>query len=287
MDYYVYALLDPRKPGIFNFEGVSFNHEPFYIGKGKNKRCYNHFRNLNNINLKTNKIKKILKTGLIPIIQKIQTNLSETVAHNAEKQLIKTIGRRNIKTGLLTNLTDGGEGISGCIRKLTELHKCKISEALKGKAKSVQHRKSLSEAKKGVVGNFLGKKHNLETRIKMSDARKGKTLEDICGSEKAALIKNKMSKSRLGNKNHFYGKTHTNETKKKISNYNKTCIGEKGKNAKTWIFTSPEGKVYTIKGNFKNFCYQQNIRSFQKLKLVSKGILQEYKGWKCYEQKKN
>ena len=37
--HYVYAYLDPRKPGKYSYKGlnVSFLYEPFYIGKGKNR----------------------------------------------------------------------------------------------------------------------------------------------------------------------------------------------------------------------------------------------------------
>jgi hypothetical protein len=32
MPCYVYAYLDPRKPGIFKYEEYEFGYEPFYIG---------------------------------------------------------------------------------------------------------------------------------------------------------------------------------------------------------------------------------------------------------------
>ena len=33
--YYVYAYLDPRENGEYNFGNYSFKNKPFYIGKGK------------------------------------------------------------------------------------------------------------------------------------------------------------------------------------------------------------------------------------------------------------
>ena len=32
--FYVYAYLDPRKPGVFQYKDFRFDYEPFYIGKG-------------------------------------------------------------------------------------------------------------------------------------------------------------------------------------------------------------------------------------------------------------
>lgn len=44
--YYLYALLDTRKPGVFDYNGLHFNflYEPFYIGKGKGYRYLQHFK---------------------------------------------------------------------------------------------------------------------------------------------------------------------------------------------------------------------------------------------------
>jgi hypothetical protein len=43
-EYYVYVLLDPRKEGSFNYNGFSFNYEPFYVGFGKNDRDMQHIK---------------------------------------------------------------------------------------------------------------------------------------------------------------------------------------------------------------------------------------------------
>jgi len=111
--YYNYIYLDPRKPGDYNYGDLHFDFEPFYVGKGKNNRMYNHLNEIkeNTQNpIKFNKIKKILKQGLEPIILKIYENLEETISLENEKFLIKIIGRSNIKLGPLTNITDGGTG---------------------------------------------------------------------------------------------------------------------------------------------------------------------------------
>ena len=37
--FYVYVYLDPRKEGEYNYGGLCFNAEPFYVGKGSGYRC--------------------------------------------------------------------------------------------------------------------------------------------------------------------------------------------------------------------------------------------------------
>jgi hypothetical protein len=40
--FYVYAILDPRKPGHFRYGHFKFEYEPIYIGKGNGKRSLAH-----------------------------------------------------------------------------------------------------------------------------------------------------------------------------------------------------------------------------------------------------
>ena len=117
-NFYVYLYLNPLKRGNYIFGKLLFEYEPFYVGKGKNSRYMVH--NYNSVidernKLKQNTINKIRRHGLKPIIVKQYVNLTEFSAFRLEKQLIKLIGRRDLKTGSLCNLTDGGEGAAGAI----------------------------------------------------------------------------------------------------------------------------------------------------------------------------
>lgn len=76
-----------------------------------------------------------------------------------EKQYIELYGRLNIGTGVLANLTDGGDGCSGFTP--TEEHRKKISEALKG-----------HPGMSGKDNPFFGKTHSKESRLKMSKGQK-------------------------------------------------------------------------------------------------------------------
>lgn len=111
--YYVYAYLDPRKPGKYEYDDYLLEYEPFYIGKGKENRINQHLNLYGNNNLKNNKIKKIIKLGYKPIIIKLIEDINEEEAVCKEIQLISEIGRIDLLKGPLTNLTNGGEGISG------------------------------------------------------------------------------------------------------------------------------------------------------------------------------
>ena len=111
-EFYVYVYLDPRKSGIFKFDNLEFINEPFYIGKGIGNRYLKHLQTISREKnqLKRNKINKIKTIGLSPIIIKYKNNISENEAYQLEGELIRKIGRIDIKTGPLTNLNDGGFG---------------------------------------------------------------------------------------------------------------------------------------------------------------------------------
>ena len=60
---------------------------------------------------------KILKAGLEPVIETVRHFDDEADAFNLEIELITKYGRRNLRTGSLCNLTDGGEGVAGVVAK--------------------------------------------------------------------------------------------------------------------------------------------------------------------------
>ena len=125
-EFYVYIYLDPRKPGTFTYGDYTFDYEPFYVGKGRGYRSLMTIQNskdLNNKSHKFNKIRKIIKEcNREPVVVKIDKNLSEDYSFQLEIWTIWAIGRYDLGTGPLTNLTDGGEGTTN-ISKETRIKK--------------------------------------------------------------------------------------------------------------------------------------------------------------------
>lgn len=127
--YYVYALLDPRKPGPVRFGRHVFDHEPFYVGKGKGDRARNH------LNLKAgnkhskNVVRSIRKAGLTPLISIRRQHLDEHSAMDLESKLICRIGRADLGTGPLANWSNGWDtGLAGVSRCAAFRDKCSKSQ---------------------------------------------------------------------------------------------------------------------------------------------------------------
>ncbi len=188
---YVYTLIDPR------------NNLPFYVGKGIGERCNAHVVEakyyVKRKSPKLNKIRKLMRLGMEPVVVKVEENVSDKQAIDLEYLLIAEM--RDLGFAL-TNMTDGGDGAQGY--KHTEAHKQKMSELQKGrvfseetkqrmrKPKSEQGRKNIAEAR--LTTEY---RPSEETKRKTSEALKGRP-SPMKGRIQTDEAKAKMSAWRKG-----------------------------------------------------------------------------------------
>jgi hypothetical protein len=161
-DFYVYTWTRPDTGNVF------------YVGKGRgNRDAIPKVHNPIFISI----VAKLKSSGLEPSINRIHENLTEAEAFKLERDEISARGRINKKTGLLANLTDGGEGSSGAIA--TDQRKSRVSKSLRLHYEDPDNRSKMSDL---IVRRY---QENPEMRVKTSAALV-KRYEDPAEREKTA-----------------------------------------------------------------------------------------------------
>lgn len=150
--FYVYAYLRSKD----SERGAKYS--PYYIGKGCRDRA-------------TSKCRTVPKPSDAAYIVYVQEGLTEEEAFLMEKYCIALYGRIDNGTGILRNLSDGGDGPTGAI--LSEEHKRRISEWGRGRKHTAESLRKMSDAQLGDKNHMWGKIVSEETRQKISQANSG------------------------------------------------------------------------------------------------------------------
>lgn len=125
---------------------------PYYVGKGNDRRAY--------------------RRGCPPHDRiLIQPHPSEQDAFAAEVFFISYYGRKDVGTGCLRNLTDGGEGNSG--RLFSETHRIRLRQSKIGNRNSIGWTKGRPRGHQAGAGAKRGVPKSAEHRLKISQSLKG------------------------------------------------------------------------------------------------------------------
>lgn len=202
-NFIVYALFSSEKPTEIRYIGQAVDLK---------KRIYNHSHSARKGQQQPvyDWMRSIKKAGFKVLIRVLVKN---AIYNQTEQQMI----RKYKPTGLLLNLTDGGEGALG--RTLSEETRKKISIANSGKKRSPE----VIENYRKWRSTFSTGKRSEESKKKMRDAKLGKTswakgMTNRWSDEEKKRI-GQQSRERIQKNGHpMQGRKVSEETKRKIAN---------------------------------------------------------------------
>jgi hypothetical protein len=145
------VMVNPNR--FYTYVYLREDRTPYYIGKGSGNRINEN---------KGRPCKKPKDKSRVIFLKK---NLLEEEAFKHEKYMIAVFGRKDLRTGILHNKTDGGEGCSG----FKQSEETKRNHSIKMKGENHPH-----YGKKGENHPKYGKSHSNDTKRKQSERMIGK-----------------------------------------------------------------------------------------------------------------
>jgi hypothetical protein len=288
--FYVYAYLRSKD------SKTAKAGTPFYIGKGHGKRAWtqHHF--------------KIPCDSKFIII--LESNLTELGAFALERRLIAWWGRKNLGSGILRNLTDGGETSSGYKALEKTKHKISLSRNdLNGVYQSEiykeKHRQNTIELWKDDKY-----RNTISSKLTLTQQQNWANKDHIYNSQEyrdllSESIKKSFTSERRNNlsetrkcqwddPNSKYNSIEYRENWKKMmqdyrddpnSKYNSHEAKEKRKASlqKSFAFINQDGEIRSGKG-ISDFCKEMNLNA-SAICAVARGDKVQYKEWRNIENK--
>lgn len=232
-NFYTYMYFDPRKPGKYDYDDLTFDFEPIYVGKGQGNRYLKHLKDKTHT-IKATKIRKIISDGFDPIIVKIKENISEFDAKQLEAEIMKKIGTiveiSVLPRGPLTNTRYTSSFESDCLseetkQKLSVIVKNSWTEELKAQRSEEMKKKWQDpEYRESQTAKIAEVERSEEKRKQKS--KKGKEVwnrpeykqkqQDKSFSKYTDEVKSKMKNKRKEYANSDRGRKQLSETQKKV-----------------------------------------------------------------------
>lgn len=261
LKFYVYAYLRSKD------SATAKAGTPYYIGKGNGRRAYKDHGRIRKPNDRNN-------------IIFIQTGLSESDAFRLENEMVLIYGRVDNNTGILRNLTNGGEGSSGFkhseeTKEFLSIHQkslnwCGEKNPFYGGKFSEEVLERLRQ-RTGENNPMFGRNHSEESKDLMSTNRFGVTQKQVQCPHCGQVGGNSSMK-----------KWHFNNCRNKENQIKKLDkLTDKSYNYKNWLCVDPNGIEYHIT-NLAAFCEFHNL-SYQRMIKISKHgfrVIPE-NSWKC------
>lgn len=265
--FYVYVFLR-SKDSPHGKKGT-----PYYIGKGNGNRAFSFQR------------RGAPRPQDPSCIAFVQEGLTEAEALSLERYCIALYGRIDTGTGILRNLTDGGDGVSGVVfsdesreimrrnnqgKKLSDETKRRIGLANKGKTIPADVRKKIAATKECHVYELTSPSGAIYTCSNLSEfARQhGLQVANLSCVARGTRTHHKGWKARILGRGSVSGRPHSMESIEKI---------RKKKELFRYEILAPDGTIHTT-CSLSEFAKRHGLEQ-SALCAVVNGKRKHHKGW--------